>query len=352
MKLYKIIFIAAVVVLEGCSTINDYYEQNFNVAEGAPVVAAQDEPDQGDAHIVQPGETLYAIAWRYGRDHRELASANKVASPYKIYPGQRLSLISHKPYQIPKTEKTVEYTLSKVAEKAPEKPVVKIVEVATEKAPVKVEVTAEKAPAKMIEKAAEKAPEKIAEKTTEKSSVEKSKEKTAAKIATVSETKKAGEKAPDKSTVEKSRVPKIASEKITPEKALEEKSAKNDNKAWAWPVAGKVLKQFSLDKAKENKGVDIAGSLGTPVKAAKAGKVVYSGAGLRGYGNLLIIKHNETYLSAYAHNSRLLVKEGDSVQKGQIISEMGQSDTNEVHLHFEIRKNGQPINPVSVLPSA
>ncbi len=99
------------------------------------------------------------------------------------------------------------------------------------------------------------------------------------------------------------------------------------------------------------KGIDIAGNLGTQVKAAGNGKVVYSGTGLRGYGQLVIIKHNETYLSAYGHNSKLLVKEGQQVTKGQTIAEMGSTDTSQVKLHFEIRKNGQPINPLNVLPA-
>lgn len=115
---------------------------------------------------------------------------------------------------------------------------------------------------------------------------------------------------------------------------------------WGWPVTGKILSSFS----EAAKGVDIAGRAGQPVLAGAAGKVVYSGSGLRGYGKLVIIKHNSAYLSAYAHNSQVLVKEGDSVAKGQKIAEMGNTDTDQVKLHFEIRRFGKPVDPLKHLP--
>ncbi|HEY8035170.1 MAG TPA: peptidoglycan DD-metalloendopeptidase family protein [Methylobacter sp.] len=114
-----------------------------------------------------------------------------------------------------------------------------------------------------------------------------------------------------------------------------------------WPIKGKVLKTFSQA---DNKGIDIAGEIGQDVGAAEAGKVVYSGQGLIGYGNLLIIKHNDLYLSAYANNSRLLVAEGYTVEKGEVIAKVGQAGSNLTSLHFEIRKNGKPVNPLNLLP--
>ncbi|WP_235185839.1 peptidoglycan DD-metalloendopeptidase family protein [Methylomarinum vadi] len=117
---------------------------------------------------------------------------------------------------------------------------------------------------------------------------------------------------------------------------------------WQWPIKGKVLKSFSQTG---KKGIDIGGSLGQPVKAAAAGKVVYSGHGLVGYGNLLIIKHNSLYLSAYGNNRRLLVKEGQTVSKGQTIAEVGKAGGSQTSLHFEIRKKGKPVNPVDYLPT-
>jgi len=101
----------------------------------------------------------------------------------------------------------------------------------------------------------------------------------------------------------------------------------------------------------KNKGIDISGKAGDPVLAAADGKVVYAGSGLRGYGNLIILKHNNTYLSAYAHNQTLLVKEDQSIKRGQKIAEMGSTDTDQVKLHFEVRKQGRPIDPVKMLPA-
>ncbi len=117
--------------------------------------------------------------------------------------------------------------------------------------------------------------------------------------------------------------------------------------ALAWPVHGPVLAGF--DDAK-NKGIDIGGAAGDPVKAAGDGRVVYAGNGLRGYGNLIIIKHDATYLTAYAHNRALMVKEGDAVTKGQKIAEMGNTDSDRVMLHFEVRRQGKPVDPLQYLP--
>ena len=121
-----------------------------------------------------------------------------------------------------------------------------------------------------------------------------------------------------------------------------------DGLAFAWPHSGQILAGF--DEAK-NKGLDFAGKAGDPVLAAADGKVVYAGSGLRGYGNLVILKHNNTYLTAYAHNQSLLVKEDQAVVKGQRIAEMGSSDADRVKLHFEIRKQGKPVDPSKYLPS-
>jgi lipoprotein NlpD len=117
---------------------------------------------------------------------------------------------------------------------------------------------------------------------------------------------------------------------------------------FGWPAAGSV--QSTFDEAK-NKGIDIAGKLGDSVMAAADGRVVYAGAGLRGYGNLIILKHNNNFLTAYAHNQTLLVREEQSVKKGQKIAEMGNSESEQIKLHFEIRKQGKPIDPIKLLPN-
>lgn len=115
--------------------------------------------------------------------------------------------------------------------------------------------------------------------------------------------------------------------------------------SWVMPTQGAVVTRYTT----ANRGIDISGSMGQPVIAAASGKVVYSGSGLRGYGNLVIVQHNQTYLSAYAHNRKILVKEGQSVSRGQKIAEMGNSDADRVKLHFEIRKQGEPIDPAPFL---
>jgi lipoprotein NlpD len=120
-----------------------------------------------------------------------------------------------------------------------------------------------------------------------------------------------------------------------------------DDINWTWPAAGAVVAAF--DDAR-NKGLGIAGKPGDPIFAAADGKVVYAGSGLRGYGNLVIVKHNNSYLTAYAHNQALLVKEDQSVRRGQKIAEMGSTDADRVKLHFEIRKEGKPVDPARYLP--
>ena len=124
-------------------------------------------------------------------------------------------------------------------------------------------------------------------------------------------------------------------------------SANDEGLGFAWPASGTVIGGF--DEAK-NKGLDIAGKAGDPVLAAADGQVVYAGAGLRGYGNLIILKHDNTFLTAYAHNQALLVKEDQKVRKGQKIAEMGKTDADRVKLHFEIRRQGKPVDPAKYLP--
>jgi len=148
-----------------------------------------------------------------------------------------------------------------------------------------------------------------------------------------------------KTVIKKSETVKNGTKRGEPEKKEPVKTAKKIN--WQWPTIGKLVKSSSpISK----KGLDIAGKKGQLIKASASGDVVYSGSGLLGYGRLIIIKHNETYLSAYAHNSVLMVKEGDSVSGGQQIAKMGQDGNGQVLLHFEIRKNGDPVNPATYLP--
>ena len=159
-----------------------------------------------------------------------------------------------------------------------------------------------------------------------------------------------------KSVVKKEAVAKAAPAEVkaAPVKPVEDMpstssataAAMADGVKFAWPAKGKVTAGFN---DASNKGINIAGKMGEPVDAAAEGKVVYAGSGLRGYGNLVIVKHDGNYLTAYAHNSRILVKEGETVKRGQRIAEMGDSDSESVMLHFEVRRQGKPVDPLKFL---
>ena len=166
------------------------------------------------------------------------------------------------------------------------------------------------------------------------------------RIAAKSPTKVASVGKTSKTPVKKAK-PAIRAKKpsqTTPTKAILE-----SKDGWNWPAKGKVIERFSTKKP-QNKGIDITGKKGESVSAAAAGTVVYAGKGLRGYGNLVIIKHDAKFLSAYAHTSRILVREREKIKAGQIIAEIGSTGTNKVKLHFEIRRNGRPVDPLQFLP--
>ena len=205
------------------------------------------------SYTVVRGDTLYAIAWRYGMDYRELARLNDISRPYTIFPGQTLSLRAG-----PSSRPSV----------------------------------APPAAASLPDSSPRTAPQ-----------------------------------------------PKPA--------ASSRPSATNAAvDTWVWPADGKVVSDFS---GTVHKGIDIAGEAGDSVRSTAAGRVVYAGGGIGGYGKLVIVKHNDLYLSAYGHNRRLLVKEGEQVSTGQRIAEKGSSGTNSVKLHFEIRREGKPVDPLTLL---
>ena len=142
--------------------------------------------------------------------------------------------------------------------------------------------------------------------------------------------------------------PQVAGPASAPPAAVAVPKDAEEDLGWVWPAQGQVAAAFEEGK---NKGMAITGKAGDPVLAAADGRVVYAGSGLRGYGNLIIIKHNATFLTAYAHNQALLVKEDQAVRRGQKIAEMGNSDSDRVQLHFEIRRQGKPIDPARLLPA-
>lgn len=279
--------------------------------------------------IVKKGDTLHAIGLEYGLDYQDIAAWNNIPPPYLIRVGQKLRL------REPKGGKPV------TAASKPAEPEVIVTPLKTDAAASAKPLTdSPPPPAAKVSEAATAQPQATA---TEPPLLSEPK----ATKGRYSDKAMAATKPVDK-TAEGSRTDKAADKT----ESAAEKNAPADADAvdWAWPVSGKILAGFN--DAASAKGVDIAGSQGQAVHAAAGGKVVYSGSSLRGYGKLVIIKHNAIYLSAYAHNSQLLVKEGQEVTKGQKIAEMGSTDTDRVKLHFEIRKLGKPVDPTQYLPAS
>jgi lipoprotein NlpD len=238
-------------------------------------------------YSVRSGDTLYAIAFSYGLDHRQVARWNGISAPYIIYPGQDLRLSPP----------------------------------ASSNRSTGVQISTIKTPGKT----------KTRSQTTTKPATSQAKPPTA--------TSKPGAVV-DSST-------KKPQGKSTSKPTTQPGSA--DPGAWKWPTSGRVLRGYVSGNPARN-GLDIAGKEGQSINATAAGSVVYSGNGLIGYGELIIIKHSDRMLSAYAHNKRRLVQEGEQVSAGQKIAEMGRNDQNEQLLHFEIRTRGKPVNPLEYLP--
>lgn len=198
-------------------------------------------------HVVRTGDTLYSIAWKYGKDYKRLASVNKIAPPYTIFVGQKIAIGG-------------QGSSKRKANTIP------------------------------AEKKAKKSPVSAKQATT---------------------------------------------------------LASKGSVKWRWPISGEILKSFD---GKINKGIDIAGKSGTRVNAAADGVVVYAGGNLRGYGKLVIIKHNSHFLSAYGNNREIRVREGEDVKAGQMLAEAGTTSSNVEMLHFEIRRDGKPKDPIGYLP--
>ena len=286
----------AAAVLASCASGGGHAPvSDHGAAEKKPVVpsvtqvkkSVQPEKDwRPQTYVVQKGDTLFSIAFNHGLDYHEIAELNNIQNPGVIQVGQEIRLF-------PAGAVAVK---PKVAESKPQEMLVKV-QPKVAKLPYSEQAVAD------IQKMQE--------------------------------------------TPHKTEPVAVAKIESKPEAAVDNAVA-DDSLEWGMPTNGKVIGEFS--ESANRKGIDISGKVGQPVVASAAGKVVYSGSGLRGYGKLVIIKHNNTYLSAYAHNDQVLVKEGQTVAKGQKIAEMGSTDSDQVKLHFEIRKFGKPIDPAKYLP--
>ena len=252
-------------------------------------------------YLVARGDTLYGIAFRHGLDFRELARWNGIPSPYTIYPGQRLRLGSGVAAR-PATPR------APVATAAPP--------------PARNSITGMPPPATTSAPVAAPRPPTSMPASTEPPT-------------------------PTSSTSASSTATPPASPPATPSAPIATRNAQGVS--WRWPASGQIVSRFTTGDP-TRQGINIAGNGGQPVYAAAAGDVVYSGAGLIGYGELVIIKHSDEFLSAYGHNRKRLVAEGQRVTAGQHIAEMGRSGAARDMLHFEIRRNGKPVDPLPLLP--
>ena len=341
-------------------------------------LSASRESGHASHYTVEPGDTLYGIAWRHDLDYRDLARLNRIGPPYQIHPGQQLVLnpdaeaparddrgddgatavadgsrvvatplggrqgpaeeSGSREWVLPDGSTESGRRLSAQPLEEGEGPSRAALESAAEAAggtagprreadarPPAVEpapahevAAAEPEPAPAPEPEPEPAPAPEPEPASEP----------------------AREAEPDAGTAVAGQAPDRSSRTYEPV----------DEVDWRWPADGELVGRFGEGES-ITAGIDIAGEKGQPVRAAGPGIVVYAGSGVRGYGNLILLKHNDEYLSAYAHNDSLRVSENDVVEAGEVIATMGDSDAEDVRLHFEVRKNGQPQDPLNYLPS-
>ena len=303
----------------------------------APATKSGPRPVEGfEFYTVKPGDTLYSIALEHGLDYRELASWNGLDNPGALRVGQQLRVSA--PYA-----GAAAASAGTAAVVAPlNTPAGTIEAKPLGSGPA---AAALPPPTASASAAAAAGPNPSGALVTEPKAVRMPYSDQA--LAQLSK--------PDAPPV---RVESARSDPRAdvqrPETRAETKPESSDSARapedldWAWPAKGKVIGTFSEGS---NKGIAIAGRMGQPVLASAPGRVIFSGTGIRGFGKLVVIKHNNTYLSVYAHNSELVVKEGQTVAKGQKIAEMGNSDADQVKLHFEIRRFGKPVDPLRLLPS-
>lgn len=260
-----------------------------------------------DSYTVKKGDTLYSIGLEFGYDYKEIATINSISAPYNIKVGQQLKLMPAK-----EEANTGDVVITPIKTEA----------VVATKNTIS---NAPKTPLIITEPKAKREPY----------SLEAMNKPAVANISKPTEIKPNAELKIEQKVEVKTDTKEEKSESLTDQQA-----------EWSWPTKGKIVSGFNQNG---NKGIDIAGETGQIINAAGSGKVIYSGSDLRGYGKLVIIKHSNTFLSVYAHNSKIVVKEGQQVSRGQKIAEMGNSDSDKTALHFEIRQQGKSVDPSKFL---
>ena len=313
----QLIPLLVIAVLAGCTTTANrapVVEHSSGAATAPPQAPVPAPPSGPGYYTVKRGDTLYGIALQSGQDYRQLAAWNNLDSSFQIRVGQVLRVA---PPDTGNGNGSVGVPVGSPSTGLVERPL------GPPGAPVSV---AGAPPGYGPMPAAGDLPEKSGP---------------------------SGVKRPysDAALAELSKPDSDAPAPPPPAAApsLDQSAGDDENVGWIWPASGPAIAGFS--EVGSNKGVNIAGKSGAPVLAAGAGTVLYVGNGVRGYGNLVVIKHNATYISVYAHNSKILVTEQQPIKKGQKIAEMGDSDADQVELHFEIRRQGKPVDPMKYLPA-
>ncbi len=286
-----------------------------------------------DTYIVKKGDTLFSIGLEHGYDYKDIAQANNISAPYSIKVGQSLKLSALKDKSAPTDIQTNQANNDGVlitpitTEPSSTATTSSSTTTTITSVPTVLAINEPKATREPYSEEAFKKPLPVAKTAASKVAADK----TAVTVAD----------AANKPGIE----PKTD---VKPEVKLDPQpdNATPDDIDWTWPTKGKITANFN---EAGGKGIDIAGTSGQTIIAAAAGKIIYSGSDLRGYGKLVIIKHNASYLSVYAHNSKIAVKEGQLVSRGQKIAEMGNTDSNTVKLHFEIRRQGKSVDPSKYL---
>ena len=324
-----VLLCATSLVLIGCATQSPVpVVDRSNSTLASTIKPAEANTQNNQFYIVQKGDTLYSISLNHGIDAKKLAEWNNIADPKTLKPGQRISLSApatgaatdSQPVLYALPQRPIETTLE-----PNEQPFLTM-------------------PSENVSKPSGEVGKNL--KSSPKAVKLPFSEQNVARLKTSADSATGVSAPPNAQAVEIAKQSRIETAP-QPESQQSDKASERSVAQWIWPTTGTVMSSFS----KNSKGVKISGQAGQAVVASAAGEVVYSGHGLRGYGNLIIIKHNNTFLSAYAHNSKLLVKEGEAVTKGQKIAEMGNTDTDTIQLHFEIRKHGKPVDPMEYLPS-
>lgn len=323
----RAVAILLVLLLAGCAARSPAPVTERVPPQPAPVQVPPPVPEPPPApppvptHVVKKGETLVSIALAHGLDYRDIAAWNNLANVNRLEVGQVLVLAP--PGGAPAATTPLAGNV--------------ITPLVTAGPPIEARPLSNTTGTK-VEPRATKVPFS-----------DRALAQLSASDPGGSPLASPGPDTPPAATAPPGVTPPVSVPPPTPVVPVEPPKAAGTDKEdmdWMWPVKGKVIAPFS----EASKGMDIAGRKGAPVLAAASGRVVYAGVGLRGYGQLVIIKHNETWLSAYAHNDKIVVKEQQDVKKGQKIAEMGSTDADQVKLHFEVRRQGKPVDPAKYLP--